>query len=179
VSPEIPSPGNTPRLPNIPETPRISLPKSSNRPLGSPVRGPMGMDHSALDHSVLDHSILDPALRLPSFTSQSIIDTESDLKSSTANDSDDEKTSIKTSSEPSQTLPSTKEASSRKAKKLKLTVETVEYEKDDRIRDSYYRTTTERMGDNLRILGIKTGCYGILYLQRYIILSFLINCLDR
>jgi hypothetical protein len=166
VSPEIPSSVNTSRLPNIPETPQPFLPKSSNRALGSPVRPPMGMDHS----------VLDPTLRLPSFTSQSI-DMESDLKSSTANDSDDEKTSMKTSSEPSQRS-SIKETSSRKTKRLKLTVETVEFEKDDRTRDSYYRTTSERMRDNLIILGIKTGCYGILYLQRYIILRFIINCIE-
>lgn len=92
-----------------------------------------------------------------------MLDTDSNLKSSTVNDSDDERTSIRTSSEPSQAP---------KTKGKKLTLETVVYQEDKIRRENYYRTTGERMKESMRILGIHTNCYGILYLQRYITLIF-------
>ena len=109
-SPQFPSPIDTSRQQNIPESPQTLFPTSSNQPLGSPTR--------RLPIQSLDHSLLDPTLRHLSFTSQST-DEISDLKSTTANDSDDERTSTKTSSESSQPP---------KTKGKKLTMDTVEYE---------------------------------------------------
>jgi hypothetical protein len=108
-------------------------------------------------------------LRHLSFTSQST-DEISDLKSTTANDSDDERTSTKTSSESSQPP---------KTKGKKPTMDTVEYEPNPVKRDNYYRTTGERMKENMKILGIRTKCYGILLLLRYNTLRSFINFIDR
>jgi hypothetical protein len=162
VSPQFPSPINTSRQQNfIPESPQTLFPASSKQPLGSPTR--------RLPIQSLDHSLLDPTLRHLSFTSRST-DEISDLKSTTANDSDDERTLTKISSESSQPP---------KTKGKKLTIDTVEYEENSTRRDNYYRTTGQRMKDSMTILGIRTRCYGILLLLRYITLRSFINFIDR
>ena len=51
--------------------------------------------------------------------------------------------------------------------KKRLTSEEVVYQLSKRKRESYFRSTSQRMRENMRKIGTVTGCYGVLYLSRH------------
>jgi hypothetical protein len=51
--------------------------------------------------------------------------------------------------------------------KKRLRPEELVYQPDKRKRETYYRNSSERLRENVRKIGIVTGCYGILYLCRH------------
>jgi hypothetical protein len=55
----------------------------------------------------------------------------------------------------------------------RLRSEELVYQTDKRKRETYFRTSSERLRENLRKIGVVTGCYGILYLHRHVLLSSL------
>jgi hypothetical protein len=57
--------------------------------------------------------------------------------------------------------------------KKRLRLEELVYQPDKRKREAYYRTSSERLRENVRKIGVVTGCYGILYLSRHVLLSSL------
>lgn len=134
---------------NIPGTPDTIAPDSSCRVLGSPVK-PM---------RDLNHDWLDPNLRREISSSKPSIDGESVVDSTST---------VDTEEKPLSDIPldddDVKEIS--KAKRPRLNKDTVTFQEDDNIRTSYFRTTSERYKDNLKVLGVYTGCIGILYLHR-------------
>jgi hypothetical protein len=92
--------------------------------------------------------------------------------------SPEDKVSEKSSSNIRKDPPDTKNNTPRKRKKVKLTLKDAEYQKDEKTRDSYYRTISERLTNDLQILGIYTGCYAALYIHRYAFFYYSTYCVD-
>jgi hypothetical protein len=65
--------------------------------------------------------------------------------------------------------PQGKEGSQAHEVKKRLRSEEVVYQMDKRKRETYYRTSSERLRENVRKIGIITGCYGILFLHRHVL----------
>jgi len=65
------------------------------------------------------------------------------------------------------------ESKVREGKKRKLKPKECVYQPDKRKRESYYRASSERLKESVRKIGVVTGCYGILYLSRHVLLSSL------
>ena len=172
ILPSVPLPTNVskPTPPPLPEHKRLDTPEnpqtgpgpsqtptpqSSRRPLGSPVRAPiMRALNEFPSVSVFGASNLDEIL------------------------SPEDKVSEKSSSNPPEASPDTKDDTSRKRKKVdasrkrkkvKLTLENVQYQRDHETRDTYYRNISKRLRDDLKTLGIYTGCYAALYIHRHVI----------
>lgn len=150
-SPQIPLPSQF----GIPETPQRPL-ADVRRPFGSPVR-PMAR---------LDEEHLHPDLRFRTAGSSSRDPPPSDTVSDEDDmDSLDDENLPRSPSETPFSEPS--DVKNKPRKRQRLTLENAEYQRDKRTRDTYYRSTSERLKKNLQILGIYTGCIGILYIHRY------------
>jgi hypothetical protein len=141
-SPQIPSPSH--QL-GIPETPQRTL-AHVGRPFGSLVR-PM---------QNLDEARLHPDLRTKTASS-----TYESASTRTADEDDD--LGILSDDEPPL---EPGDATNKRRKRPRLTAENVEFQTNKRKRELYYRVTAERLRTNFEILGIHTGCIGILYLHR-------------
>jgi hypothetical protein len=90
----------------------------------------------------------------------------------------EDKVSEKSSSNIRKDPPDTKNNTPRKQKKVKLTLENAKYQKNEKTRDTYYRTTSQRLRDELKILGIYSGCYAALYIHRYAFFYYSTYCVD-
>ena len=147
MSPQIPFPS---RQTDIPETPQRP---SQRRPFGSPVRATRDLNYDFLDPA------WKPLQRLGSSYERDLTPTETVSVDENESLMDDRAQSKKTLlEEPDQ--------SKRRGKRPRLTLDTVEFQKDKRKRETYYRNTSDRLKEKLQILGIYSGCIGILYLHR-------------
>jgi hypothetical protein len=63
--------------------------------------------------------------------------------------------------------------------KKRLTSDEVVYQTDKRKRETYYRNNSICLKEGLRKLGVYSGCYGILYIRRDILLYQSFNLLYR
>ena len=134
---------------NIPGTPDTITSAHSRRVLGSPVK-PM---------RALTHDWLDPSLRHEISSPKSSIHIESTVESaSTVDDNEDA-----LSQTPLEDDDVTKNS---KITRPRMNKKTVTYQTNDALRTSFFRTSSQRLKDNLQILGVHTGCIGILYLHR-------------
>lgn len=126
----------------IPETPQRTTPTPApaRRVLGSPLKPMHGLNDTLLDRTM-------GQMPSPLSTTRSV---------STGG----------LSRSPSEPINSDEDEKHPKAKRPKMTEETAEYQKDKTLRDTYYRNTSGRLKERLKILGIYTNCIGILYLHR-------------
>jgi len=116
----------------------------------------------------LNDNYLDPALRHKTLSPRPSIDAVSVAESASVADEIvglNREVSEKLPSEPQDNFDAGEDKNS-KAKKPRLTLETVEYQTNARTRDTYYRNTSNRLKEKLKILGMYTNCIGILYLHR-------------
>jgi hypothetical protein len=111
----------------------------------------------------LDYDFLDPALkprRLGSSYERDLTPTE------TVSDVDEIESLMDGRSQSKTPLEEPDDELKRRGKRPRLTLDTVEFQKDKRKRETYYRNTSDRLKEKLQVLGIYSGCIGILYLHR-------------
>ena len=63
-----------------------------------------------------------------------------------------------------------REGSQVRGVKRRPTADEVVYEPNKRRRENYYRNTSARIRESMRKIGTVTGCYGVLYLSRHVLL---------
>jgi hypothetical protein len=153
MSPQIPSPT---RQTGIPETPQ-----QHHRPFGSPVRAAQDFDYNSLEPSLRPGS-LSSGFRRNSTPTETVSDGD-EIKSLTGSGIE----SLTGSGSQSKTaLDDPDDELKKRGKRPRLNVKTVEFQKDKRKRETYYRNTSDRLKKKLQVLGIYSGCIGILYLHR-------------
>jgi hypothetical protein len=144
MSPQIPSPT---RQTGIPETPQ-----QRRHPFGSPVRAPRDFGYD----------LLEPSLRPGGLSSRF----RRDSTTETVSDEEEIESLTGSGSQSKTALDDADDESKKRGKRPRLNVKTVEFQKDKRKRESYYRNTSDRLKEKLQVLGVYTGCFGVLYLHR-------------
>ena len=171
-SPEIPSPSPVSGTTPTPRAPR-------GRPLGSPIKQSRGPMVSQLLSDQPIGPALDPLLLQMRPRPMSIAES-SNATSPTREEWEDDKDK----EEPQQNTKDMKGALIKSQSqdreesevcegKKRLRSEELVYQSDKRRREMYYRNSSARLRENVRKIGIVTGCYGILYLSRHVLLSSL------
>ena len=144
MSPQIPSPT---RQTGVPETPQ-----QRRHPFGSPVRAPRDFGYD----------LLEPSLRPGGLSSRF----RRDSTTETVSDEEEIESLMGSGSQSKTALDDADDESKKRGKRPRLNVKTVEFQKDKRKRESYYRNTSDRLKEKLQVLGVYTGCFGVLYLHR-------------
>jgi hypothetical protein len=151
----------------IPESPRTLTPGQSRRPLGSPIKQSGGPQLGVVDPGLLAYR--DRPMSIAESTNGG-----SPTREEWESEEDEEELEenakdvvgalvIKSPSEDS-------EGSQVREVKRRPTSDEVVYEPNKRKRENYYRGTSKRIRENLRKIGTVTGCYGVLYLSRHVLL---------
>jgi hypothetical protein len=154
ILPSVPLPTNVSELNllspiHLPEHQRLDIPETPQTPAPQSSRRPLGSPVKAPIMQALDE-IPSPEDKVPE----------------------------KSSSNPRKDPPNSKNNTPRKRKKVKLAVDNVQYQTDEQTRDTYYRNKSQRLRDELKILGVYTGCYATLYIHRYAIFYHSTYCVD-
>jgi hypothetical protein len=111
----------------------------------------------------IDSNFLEPSLRPGSLSSDFPRDS---TPTETVSDVDEIESLMGGGSQSKTVLDDPDDESKKRGKRPRLNVKTVEFQKDKRKRETYYRNTSDRLKEKLQVLGIYSGCIGILYLHR-------------
>jgi len=169
-SPEIPSPSPVRASYNhfIPESPTTPTPRQSRRPLGSPIKQSMGTQLGGIDPGLLAYR--DRQMSIAESTNDG-----SPTREEWEEDEEDEEEPRENAKDVAGALvvksPSEdREGSPVRGVKRRPTADEVVYEPKKRRRENYYRSTSARIRESVKKIGIVTGCYGVLYLSRHVLL---------
>jgi hypothetical protein len=108
------------------------------------------------------YDLLEPSLRPGGLSSRF----RRDSTTETVSDEEEIESLTGSGSQSKTALDDADDESKKRGKRPRLNVKTVEFQKDKRKRESYYRNTSDRLKEKLQVLGVYTGCFGVLYLHR-------------
>jgi len=158
----------------IPESPGTPTPRPPRRPMGSPIKQNNGpMVPQLLSDTPIDPQILGPRSMSITESSGPGSPTREEWEDDEGEEEPQRNTKDVKGALMIKSQSQEKEGSEVRAGKKRLTSEEVSFQPDKRKRETFYRNTSERLRENVRKIGIVTGCYGILYLQRHVLLSSL------
>jgi hypothetical protein len=169
-SPEIPSPSPVNAARFIPESPSTPTPRQSWRPLGSPIK----RSRAPMVSQLLSESRVDPELlqirNRPAESSNAGSPTGEEWEEDQEEPQENTKDVVGALVIKSRSQD--REGSQVSEVKRRLTSEEMVYQTNKRKRETFYRNASERLRENVRKIGIVTGCYGILYIHRHILIPF-------